>query len=157
MLWPPGEPGEARDGQDGQRSVDGRRDGRTEDAMPYNVAIIGAGAWSQNHVTGWRAQPDATITWVVRSTDAKARERATLWGVPNWSADYRQVLERDDVQIVDILLPHDLHAEVACLALAHGKHVVLEKPIATTLAGARQIAEAARRYQRKVMVSENWV
>jgi myo-inositol 2-dehydrogenase / D-chiro-inositol 1-dehydrogenase len=125
--------------------------------MSYNVAIIGAGAWSHNHLTGWQAQPDATITWLVRSTEAKAKERATLWGVPNWSADYRQVLERDDVQIVDILLPHDLHAEVACLALAHGKHVVLEKPLATSLAGARQIAEAAHRYQRKVMVSENWV
>ncbi len=125
--------------------------------MPYNVAIIGAGAWSQNHYIGWRAQPDVNLTWVVRSTEAKAKERAALWGVPNWSADYRQVLERDDVQIADILLPHDLHAEVACLAMAHGKHVVLEKPLAPTLSEAMQIVEAARRYQRKVMISENWV
>lgn len=122
----------------------------------YNVAIIGAGVWSQNHLTGWRAQPDVRVTWLVRSTEAKAKEKASAWGVPHWSADYKLVIERPDVDIVDILLPHDLHADVACLALAHGKHVVMEKPLATTLAEAQRLAEAARRYDRKVMISENW-
>lgn len=122
----------------------------------YKVAIIGAGVWSQNHLTGWRAQPDVEVAWLVRSTDAKAKEKANAWGVPHWSADYTQVVERSDVDIVDILLPHDLHADVACLALAHGKHVVLEKPLATSLADAQRIAEAAKRHNRKVMISENW-
>ena len=122
----------------------------------YKVAIIGAGVWSQNHLTGWRAQPDIQVAWLVRSTEAKAKEKANAWGVPHWSADYKQVIERPDVDIVDILLPHDLHADVACLALAHGKHVVMEKPLATTLADARRIAEAAQCHNRKVMISENW-
>jgi predicted dehydrogenase len=122
----------------------------------YNVAIIGAGVWSQNHLTGWRAQPDIQVAWLVRSTEAKAKEKASAWGIPHWSGDYRQVIERPDVDIVDILLPHDLHADVACLALAHGKHVVLEKPLATTLADAQRIVEAARHHDRKVMISENW-
>jgi predicted dehydrogenase len=122
----------------------------------YNVAIVGAGVWSQNHLTGWRAQRDVKVTWLVRSTEEKAREKAEAWGVPNWSADYRQVIARNDVDIVDIVLPHDLHADVACAALAHGKHVVMEKPVATTLADAQRIADAAKQYQRNVMVSENW-
>ena len=122
----------------------------------YSVAIIGAGVWSQYHLTGWRAQRDVRVNWVVRSTESKAKEKADAWGVPSWSADYKQVIERADVDIVDIVLPHDLHADVACLALSHGKHVVMEKPVATTLADAQRIADAAKRYQRKVMVSENW-
>jgi predicted dehydrogenase len=107
-------------------------------------------------LTGWRAHSEARVTWLVRSTAEKAKAKASAWNVPNWSADYTQVVERSDVDIVDIVLPHDLHAEVACLALAHGKHVVMEKPVATTLADAQRIADAAKRYDRKVMVSENW-
>ena len=125
--------------------------------MANNIAIIGAGVWAQNHLTGWRAQPEANITWVVRSTDAAARETAARWGVANASADWRAVVARDDIDIVDILLPHDMHADVACAALGHGKHVVLEKPLAVTLKDAHRIAAAARASGRKVMVSENWI
>ena len=122
----------------------------------YNVAIIGAGVWSHNHLVGWRAQADVQVTWLVRSTEEKAKAKANAWGVPNWSGDYQQVVGRPEVDVVDILLPHDLHADVACLALAQGKHVVMEKPLATTLADAQRIADAARRYDRKVMIAENW-
>lgn len=125
--------------------------------MTYNVAIIGAGKWSENHLAGWRAQSGVNITWVVRSTADSARQRAEQWGVPNWSTNYKEVLGREDVHIVDILLPHDLHAEAACYGVEHGKHVVLEKPLAPSLREARQIAEAARTHKRKVMISENWV
>lgn len=123
----------------------------------YRVAIVGAGVWSENHMLGWRAQSDVAVTWVVCSTEEHARKKAQAWGVPGWTADYNEVLVRDDVDIVDILVPHDLHVEVACRALAHGKHVVLEKPLAPTLAGALQIAAAARQSDRKVMIAENWV
>jgi predicted dehydrogenase len=123
----------------------------------YRVAIIGAGVWSENHMLGWRAQSDVAVTWVVCSTEEHAREKAQAWGVSGWTADYNEVLARDDVDIVDILVPHDLHVEVACRALAHGKHVVLEKPLAPTLPGALQIAAAARQSGCKVMIAENWV
>ena len=125
--------------------------------MPYRVAIIGAGNWSQNHLTGWRAQPGVSVDWVVRSTEEGARQKAELWGVPHWSASYKEVLERTDIDIADIVLPHDLHAEVACYAMERGKHVIMEKPIARTLEEARRIAEAARLHKRTVMISENWV
>lgn len=74
----------------------------------YNVAVIGAGKWSENHLAGWRAQSDANVTWVVRSSEERAKQEATAWGVPNWSATYQEVVRREDVDIVDILLPHDL-------------------------------------------------
>lgn len=121
-----------------------------------NVAVIGAGKWSENHLAAWRAH-GVNVAWVVRSSEERAKQTAAAWNVPKWSANYREVVQRDDVDIVDILLPHDLHAEAACVALASGKDVFLEKPVAPTLAQARQIIEAGRRHRRKVMVAENWV
>jgi len=125
--------------------------------VTYRVAIIGAGVWAQNHLTGWRGQPDAEVTWAVRSTIDGARATAERWKVANHGADWRAVASRDDVDIVDILVPHDLHADVACFALERGKHVVVEKPLAPTLRDAQRIAETTRRTGRRVMISENWI
>jgi predicted dehydrogenase len=121
------------------------------------VAIIGAGVWSANHMTGWRARDDVEVRCVVRSSEDKARETAQRWGVPSWSADYAATIARDDIDIIDICLPHDMHAEVACLAMEAGKHVVMEKPLAARLDEALQIAETAKRTGRTVMISENWI
>jgi len=125
--------------------------------VTYRVAIVGAGVWAQNHLTGWRGQPDAKVTWVVRSTDEGARATAERWNVENHAADWRAVASRDDVDVVDVLLPHDLHAEAVCFALERGKHVVVEKPLAPTLRDAQLIVETARRTGRRVMISENWI
>lgn len=121
------------------------------------VAIVGAGVWSANHMTGWRARDDIEVRCIVRSSEDKARSTAVRWGVPSWSDDYAATIARDDIDIVDICLPHDLHAEVACLAMEQGKHVVMEKPLAATLPDAQRIVEAARRTGRTVMISENWI
>lgn len=123
----------------------------------YKVAIVGAGVWANNHMTGWRAREDAEVVSVVRSSEERAKQTARRWGVPEWSGDYKAVIARPDIDIVDICLPHDMHAAVACEALEAGKHVVLEKPVAATLEEARRLADTAKRTGRRVMVSENWI
>ena len=123
----------------------------------HRVAVVGAGVWSENHRIGWRAQPDVEIACVVRSSEEKARETAKRWGVADATSDWRRVLQRDDIDIVDILLPHDMHADAAIEAIRQGKHVVMEKPLATTIADAERLAEAAERSDRTVMISENWI
>ena len=70
--------------------------------------------------------------------------------------NYQDVLQREDIQIVDICLPHHLHREVAVAALEAGKHVLLEKPIADTLEAADAILESAAEAQGKFMVAECW-
>jgi predicted dehydrogenase len=122
----------------------------------FNVAIIGAGVWSENHRTGWNAHHDARIACVVRSSAAAAEDTARRWGVEEWDDDYRRVLQRDDIDIVDILLPHHLHVDVALAALAAGKHVLMEKPLAITLGDAQRLIDAGQHADRKIMISENW-
>ncbi|MEU8280468.1 Gfo/Idh/MocA family oxidoreductase, partial [Microbispora bryophytorum] len=58
--------------------------------------------------------------------------------------DWKRLVERDDVQIVDICTPGDSHAEIAIAALAAGKHVLCEKPLANTVAEAEAMAAAAK-------------
>ena len=109
----------------------------------FNVAIIGAGVWSENHRTGWNAHHDARIACVVRSSAAAAEDTARRWGVEEWDDDYRRVLQRDDIDIVDILLPHHLHVDAALAALTHGKHVLLEKPPTPTMTEMLDLAAHA--------------
>ncbi|WP_427135715.1 Gfo/Idh/MocA family protein [Pseudarthrobacter sp. S9] len=69
---------------------------------------------------------------------------AERYGWAESSTDWRQVITREDIQIVDICAPGFMHAEIAIAALAAGKHVLVEKPLANTLAEAEAMAAAAR-------------
>jgi predicted dehydrogenase len=69
---------------------------------------------------------------------------AQSYGWSETATDWRSVIERDDIQIVDICAPGWMHAEIAIAALEAGKHVLLEKPLANTLAEAEAMTKAAR-------------
>ena len=87
--------------------------------------------------------------------ESTARKRAKEWGADIWLTDYKELLKMEEIDAVDICLPHHLHARVAIAALEAGKHVLLEKPIATTLADADEILSVARRAGVKFMIAEN--
>jgi predicted dehydrogenase len=74
-------------------------------------------------------------------------EAAAKYGWAESATDWRAVIARDDIQIVDICAPGFMHAEIAIAALAAGKHVLVEKPLANTLAEAEAMAAAARSAQ----------
>ena len=120
------------------------------------VGLIGCGGISRAHVRGYREHRDAGEVVAVADVDrARAEERARELGCGSVYADYQEVLARSDVDAVDICLPHFLHAPVALAAIAAGKHVLVEKPMATTLADARRMADAARGAGRILMVGHN--
>ena len=77
--------------------------------------------------------------------EAAVRSSAEALGWEGYETDYRRMLERDDIQLVDISSSGDTHHEFAVAALEAGKHVLCEKPLANTLDEARKMAEAARR------------
>ncbi|MGV9194035.1 Gfo/Idh/MocA family protein [Microbacterium sp. MC2] len=114
--------------------------------------MIGYGFMGSAHSVGWRQAPrmfdlpvDVEMAVVVgRSADAVA-QAAAKWGWAESATDWREVVARDDIDIVDIVTPGDSHAEIAIAALEAGKHVLCEKPLANTTAEAEAMADAAAR------------
>ena len=82
-------------------------------------------------------------------TDASTAAAAERMGWSSYVTDWRRVLDRDDVDVVDICTPGDSHREIAIAALEAGKHVLCEKPLANTVAEAEQMTEVARAAQAR--------
>ncbi|MFI6481744.1 Gfo/Idh/MocA family protein [Nonomuraea sp. NPDC050663] len=112
------------------------------------VGIIGCGRISDLHAQAYLDHPEAVITAVCDPVADNRDTRGAAWGVAGRDrhADYRDLLARDDVDMVEVLVPHHLHAPVTLDAMDAGKHVSLQKPMATNLADAdAMIARAAER------------
>ena len=119
---------------------------------PLAVGMVGHAFMGAAHSQAWRNAPRffdlplAPTMAVVCGRDAgRAAAAADRLG---WSAsetDWRRLVERDDVDLVDICTPGDTHAEIAIAALDAGKHVLCEKPLANTVSEAEAMAEAAGR------------
>lgn len=120
------------------------------------VAMLGAGWITNSHFPGWQQLRDAEVVLVCDVRSEVAAAQAQRYGVARTSADYREALADPAIDAVDICLPHDLHVQVALEALAAGKHVLIEKPIAISVAEARRVIAAADASDRVYMVAENW-
>jgi predicted dehydrogenase len=114
------------------------------------VGMIGYAFMGAAHSQAWRTAgrffdlPYAVDRAVLSGRDADAaRSAADRLGWASVETDWRRVVERDDVDLVDVCTPGDTHAEIAIAALAAGKHVLCEKPLANTVAEAASMAEAA--------------
>jgi len=120
------------------------------------IAMIGYAFMGAAHSQAWRnvhrffdlpVAPEMTV--LVGRDEAKARQAAETLGWQDVATDWREVVERDDVDVVDICTPGDTHAEIALAALAAGKHVLCEKPLANTVAEADEMAQAADRARER--------
>jgi len=115
------------------------------------VAVIGAGQMGAFHAETYERLPEAELVALADPDEAAAG--AVIGRRPvGWDADWRNTLERAEVEAVVVAAPSEMHCEIGLAALDAGKHVLVEKPIATTLPDALRMASAARAAQRKLMV-----
>jgi predicted dehydrogenase len=120
------------------------------------VGMVGYAFMGAAHSQAWRTVnrafdlPLSARMSVVcgRSPDGVSAAAAKL-GWAEHATDWRAVIARDDVDLIDICTPGDTHAEIALAALAAGKHVLCEKPLANTVAEAREMAAAAAAAQAR--------
>lgn len=111
--------------------------------------LIGCGAISSQHIEAMEAVDGARLVAVASASAERARSTGERWGV-SWTTDIEALLTRTDIDAVTITTPSGLHAAQALAALAHGKHVLVEKPIALSVADADAVVAEGRRRGRLV-------
>ncbi|MET9866027.1 Gfo/Idh/MocA family oxidoreductase [Streptomyces sp. NPDC006386] len=125
-------------------------DGTEAGKPPLRVGMVGYAFMGAAHSQGWRTAgrvfdlPLDPVQAVICGRDRSAAQAAAdRHGWASVETDWRALVERDDIDLVDICTPGDSHAEIALAALAAGKHVLCEKPLANTVEEATSMARAA--------------
>ena len=123
-----------------------------EGGDPIRVAVIGTGAISQVvHVPIFAEREDVDLVAVADADVHKAEALSERFGVPDVSSA-EEAIERPDLDAVVICTPNHLHEEMAVAALEAGKHVFVERPLATSSRGAQRVIDAAERAGRVLVV-----
>lgn len=119
------------------------------------VAVAGAGAISEFHLKGWRAQEAVEIVAICDPDLQKAQEQANTFGIPKVFSDVAQMLDQTRPDAIDIITPVGTHAPLVRLAADRGVHVMCQKPMTPTVAEAEAlIAEVGERV--RFMIHENY-
>jgi predicted dehydrogenase len=109
------------------------------------VGVLGAGAWACHaHLPGWHRDPRCEIVAVCDVDQGLAEDARETFGAEAAYTDYRALIERDDLDVIDVVTPSHVHYEQAVTALEAGKHVLCEKPVAFDFRQTLRAAELAR-------------
>ncbi|HEY2379713.1 MAG TPA: Gfo/Idh/MocA family oxidoreductase [Terriglobia bacterium] len=120
------------------------------------MGIVGAGFVGPHHVDALRRLGFVDIVAVAASNEESARRKAEQIGAGKAYGDYHALIADPAVQVVHVATPNHLHYPVISAALAKGKHVVSDKPLASTAAEAAQLAEQAKRANVVTAVTFNY-
>ncbi|WP_155767542.1 Gfo/Idh/MocA family protein [Sporosarcina ureilytica] len=119
------------------------------------VAVIGCGSIAKNrHLGEFDHNPNVEIVAVCDIVEERVQEVAEQYGVKAYT-NYEDVLKIEEIDAVSVCLPNYLHAPVSIAALEAGKHVLCEKPMATSIEEADAMIEAAKKNDRKLMIAHN--
>jgi predicted dehydrogenase len=116
-----------------------------------NIGLVGAGRMGAYHVETWERVAEGRLVAIADPDEDVARGRIGRRPI-DWVSDHRWLIERADVDAVCICAPSAQHARIALDAIAAGKHVFVEKPIAIALEDGLRMAAAARQAGVKLMV-----
>ncbi|PIX40279.1 MAG: hypothetical protein CO096_03665 [Armatimonadetes bacterium CG_4_9_14_3_um_filter_66_14] len=125
----------------------------TADMSRLGIGMIGGGAISNAHLAAVAASDKAELVCVADLNASTAEEKAEKFGAKSFATDYRELLAREDVDAVIIGIPAGLHAEAALAAFQTGKHVLVEKPMARTLAECDAMIGAAEQAGKVLQVA----
>jgi myo-inositol 2-dehydrogenase/D-chiro-inositol 1-dehydrogenase len=113
---------------------------------PVRFALAGFGAWGKLHAKSIHDNPDASLVAITAPSEASRAEARQLYPNAQIFADAQDMIARADFDLIDIVTPSHTHRDIALAAMAKGKHVLLEKPMAITLDDCKAIVAAARQH-----------
>jgi predicted dehydrogenase len=120
--------------------------------MKTGFALIGAGIFGERHAQAYSRHSAVDFVSVCDLNTARAAEIAHRYGARKHSSDFREILADPEVVAVSVATPDHLHREVAVAAAEAGKHLLVEKPLATTIEDAQAIVAAAKHNGVKLVV-----
>jgi predicted dehydrogenase len=127
------------------------------------VGLVGYKFMGQAHSNAYRqvarffdVDPVPAMRAICGRDESAVREAAVKLGWESYETDYRRLVERDDIELVDVSTPGNSHREIALAAIEAGKHVLCEKPLANTLDEAREMLDAANNAGVINMVNFNY-
>jgi predicted dehydrogenase len=130
---------------------------------PLNIGMIGYGFMGRAHSNGYRRVNnffDLQYHPVLKAACARSADKvkpfAEKWGYESIETDWRKLLERKDIDAIDICVPNNLHAEIALAAARAGKMILCEKPLAMNGPEGRQMVEAVEKAKVPNMVWYNY-
>jgi predicted dehydrogenase len=110
---------------------------------PVRVGVVGTTTYAETHMARLAAHPDAALAAIAGRDRGRAEAVAQKYGIPAVHSGYEQLLADDDLDAIVIMAPDALHGPIALEAFARGRHVMCEKPLATSSHEARRMADAA--------------
>ncbi len=129
-----------------------------------NVGLIGSGFMGRSHALAWRMAPavfelpvPTRLEMVADIDDKRAAAAARSFGTERWTGEWQELVADRHVDLVDITTPNTFHKAMALAAIAAGKPVYCEKPLAPTAADALAMAEAAEKAKVPTFVGFNYV
>ena len=115
-------------------------------SSPVRFALAGFGAWGKFHAQSIAQNPDALLVAISAPSEASREEAHRLYPEAQIFADSLEMIAQADFDLIDIVTPSHTHREIALAAMAKGKHVLLEKPMAITLDDCKAIVAGARQH-----------
>lgn len=116
------------------------------------VGVIGVGQIGKHHLDNYGKVSGAEVVAIADVNEAEARRVGDLYKIPNVYTNFRELLQRDDIQAVDVCLHNNFHAGVTIAALEAGKDVFCEKPMAGAYIDAEAMFNAGRATGRKLHI-----
>ena len=122
------------------------------DRSTVHVGLIGFGAWGRCHAEAIARTPGAALKAIAARSPESCTAAQQAFPAAEVFADYRELLAQPDLDLIDVVLPSHLHREVGCAALAAGRHLLLEKPMALSVAECDDLLDTARRHNRLLAI-----
>jgi UDP-N-acetylglucosamine 3-dehydrogenase len=119
--------------------------------MSIKVGVVGCGSWGKNHARVYKDLPEAELVGVADLNPAAAKDTGERYRVPYYT-DPDKIVCDPEIQLVSICTPTVTHAELGLRAMEYGMHVLVEKPMANSVAEAEELIRAAEKHHRWLTV-----
>ncbi len=117
---------------------------------------IGAGYFAPFQYEAWTRIPEVEIVAIYNRTEERARALMAQYGIPRFYGDWKEMLDRERPDFVDIITPPETHEEMCGFAAARGIHIICQKPLAPTYEASKRIVVDSAAANVRFMVHENF-